>query len=54
MPDYVTVEPYCSFVAASRYFYSLGAQSYSRSNFKEITIGRFCSIATGVTAMPER
>jgi len=50
--DYVTVEPYCSFVAPGRSFYSLGAHSYCRSAFKEITIGRFCSIATGAAVMP--
>lgn len=53
VPDEVVVEPYCAFSVTSPYFFSLGAHSYSRSAFKRISIGRFCSIATGVSVMPQ-
>lgn len=49
-PD-VVIEPWCSFAARPTDFYSLGAHSYSRSAFKGITIGRFCSIALDVRVM---
>ena len=52
VPADVVVEPYCAFAAGGRHFFSMGAHSYSRSPFRTIRIGRFCSIATLVGVMP--